>query len=81
MLLTRAVGAFERCPAAAIRLCREKLRYFDIFSTLAERLPFLAGRVINSEGRNLFSGYVYNVNSVDFDRNPALMERLRAKKQ
>jgi len=54
---------------------------FHIFSTLAERLPFLAGRVINSEGRYLFSGYVCNVNSVDFDRNPALMERLRAKKQ
>jgi molybdopterin converting factor small subunit len=42
----------------------------DVFSALAERLPVLAGRVINSESRSLFSGYACNLNGLDFVRNP-----------
>ena len=43
----------------------------DVFSALAQKLPVLAGRVINSEDRSLFSGYACNLNGLDFVRNPA----------
>ena len=43
----------------------------DVFSALAERLPVLAGRVINAESGSLLSGYACNLNGLDFIRNPA----------
>jgi molybdopterin-guanine dinucleotide biosynthesis protein A/molybdopterin converting factor small subunit len=43
----------------------------DVFSALAERLPVLAGRVINAESGALFNGYACNLNGLDFVRNPA----------
>ncbi|MGH7769397.1 MAG: NTP transferase domain-containing protein [Candidatus Binatia bacterium] len=43
----------------------------DVFSALAEKLPVLAGRVINAESGALFNGYACNVNGLDFVRNPA----------
>jgi molybdopterin converting factor small subunit len=42
----------------------------DVFSALAERLPVLAGRVINAESGGLSSGYACNLNGLDFVRNP-----------
>jgi len=41
----------------------------QIFSALAEKLPVLVGRVINSEG--LISGYTCNINGLDFVRAPS----------
>jgi molybdopterin converting factor small subunit len=41
-----------------------------VFSALAEQLPILVGRVINSDRNNLFSGYACNINGLDFVRNP-----------
>ena len=38
------------------------------FSALAEKLPMLVGRVINSEG--LIAGYSCNINGLDFVRTP-----------
>jgi molybdopterin-guanine dinucleotide biosynthesis protein A len=43
----------------------------DVFSALAEKLPVLAGRVINAESGGLLSGYACNLNGLDFVRNPA----------
>jgi len=43
----------------------------DVFSALAEKLPVLAGRVIDAASGGLFSGYACNVNGLDFVRNPA----------
>jgi len=42
----------------------------DVFSALAERLPVLAGRVIDAESGGLLSGYACNLNGLDFVRNP-----------
>jgi molybdenum cofactor guanylyltransferase len=41
----------------------------DVFSSLADKLPILVGRVINSEG--LISGYTCNINGLDFVRTPS----------
>jgi molybdenum cofactor guanylyltransferase len=41
----------------------------QIFSALAEKLPVLVDRVINSEG--LISGYTCNINGLDFVRAPS----------
>jgi molybdopterin-guanine dinucleotide biosynthesis protein A/molybdopterin converting factor small subunit len=43
----------------------------QVFSALAERLPILVGRVISSDGGNLFSGYACNVNGLEFVRSPS----------
>jgi molybdopterin converting factor small subunit len=43
----------------------------QVFSTLAERLPMLVGRVISSEKNRLASGCACNVNGLEFIRNPA----------
>jgi len=40
----------------------------EVFSALAEKLPALAGRVINSEG--LINGYTCNINGLNFVRSP-----------
>ena len=40
----------------------------QVFSALAEKLPVLVGRVINSEG--LITGYTCNVNGLNFVRAP-----------
>lgn len=40
-----------------------------VFSALAERIPVLSGRVINSDG--LISGYTCNINGLDFVRAPS----------
>ena len=50
---------------------RQEATLSDVFSALAERLPVLSGRVINSESASLFSGYACNLNGLDFVRNPA----------
>ena len=42
-----------------------------VFSALAERLPVLVGRVINSDGASLFNGYTCNINGLDFVRAPS----------
>jgi molybdopterin-guanine dinucleotide biosynthesis protein A/molybdopterin converting factor small subunit len=39
-----------------------------VFSALAEKLPVLVGRIINSDG--LISGYTCNINGLDFVRAP-----------
>jgi molybdopterin-guanine dinucleotide biosynthesis protein A/molybdopterin converting factor small subunit len=39
-----------------------------VFSALAEKLPVLTGRIINSDG--LISGYTCNINGMDFVRSP-----------
>ncbi len=49
---------------------RHEATLSDVFSALAERLPVLAGRVINPESASLFSGYACNLNGLDFVRNP-----------
>jgi len=41
----------------------------QVLSALAERLPVLVGRVINSEG--LIPGYTCNINGLDFVRTPS----------
>jgi molybdopterin-guanine dinucleotide biosynthesis protein A len=41
----------------------------QVFSALAEKLPALAGRVVN--GRGLISGYTCNINGRDFVRDPS----------
>jgi molybdenum cofactor guanylyltransferase len=41
----------------------------QVLSALAERLPVLLGRVINSDG--LISGYTCNINGLDFVRTPS----------
>ena len=41
----------------------------QVLSALAERLPVLVGRVVNSEG--LISGYTCNINGLDFVRTPS----------
>ena len=50
---------------------RQEATLSDVFSALVERLPVLSGRVINSDGGSLFSGYACNLNGLDFVRNPA----------
>ena len=40
-----------------------------VYSSLADKLPVLVGRVINSEG--LISGYACNINGLDFVRAPS----------
>jgi molybdopterin-guanine dinucleotide biosynthesis protein A len=40
----------------------------QVFSALADKLPVLVGRVINSDG--LVSGYTCNINGLDFVRTP-----------
>lgn len=42
-----------------------------VFSALAEQVPVLVGRVINSDGGSLFSGYTCNINGLDFVRAPS----------
>lgn len=42
-----------------------------VFSALAERVPVLVGRVINSDEGGLFSGYTCNINGLDFVRAPS----------
>jgi len=41
----------------------------QVFSALADKLPVLVGRVINSEG--LIAGYTCNINGLDFVRAPS----------
>jgi molybdopterin-guanine dinucleotide biosynthesis protein A len=41
----------------------------QVFSSLAEKLPMLVGRVINSEG--LIAGYTCNINGLEFVRTPS----------
>jgi molybdopterin converting factor small subunit len=41
----------------------------DVFSALAEKLPVLVGRIINSDG--LIAGYTCNINGLDFVRIPS----------
>jgi molybdopterin-guanine dinucleotide biosynthesis protein A len=41
----------------------------QVYSALAEKLPVLVGRVINSEG--LISGYTCNINGLNFVRDPS----------
>jgi molybdopterin-guanine dinucleotide biosynthesis protein A len=41
----------------------------DAFAALAEKLPALVGRVIDSDRRGLVSGYTCNVNGLDFVRD------------
>jgi molybdopterin converting factor small subunit len=41
----------------------------QVFSSLAERLPMLVGRVIDSEG--LIAGYTCNLNGLEFVRAPS----------
>jgi molybdenum cofactor guanylyltransferase len=41
----------------------------DVLAALAERLPVLAGRVINSSGGGLVSGYTCNINGLEFVRS------------
>ncbi|MGE5217945.1 MAG: NTP transferase domain-containing protein [Chloroflexota bacterium] len=43
----------------------------QVFSALADKLPVLVGRVINSEG--LINGYTCNVNGLHFVRTPGAM--------
>jgi molybdopterin-guanine dinucleotide biosynthesis protein A/molybdopterin converting factor small subunit len=43
----------------------------DVLAALAERLPVLAGRVIDAQKSALSSGYACNVNGLQFVRNPA----------
>ena len=40
----------------------------QVFSALAEKLPVLAGRIINDHG--LVSGYSCNINGMEFVRTP-----------
>lgn len=40
----------------------------DVFAALAEKLPMLVGRVIDSERRDLLSGYTVNINGREFVR-------------
>ena len=40
----------------------------QVFSALADKLPVLVGRVINSEG--LITGYACNINGLNFVRAP-----------
>lgn len=42
----------------------------DVFSALSERVPVLAGQVINADGTGLVEGYACNVNGLDFVRSP-----------
>jgi molybdopterin-guanine dinucleotide biosynthesis protein A len=42
----------------------------DVFSALSERVPILAGQVINEDGTGLVEGYACNVNGLDFVRSP-----------
>jgi molybdopterin-guanine dinucleotide biosynthesis protein A len=42
-----------------------------VFSALAEQVPVLVGRVINSDGGSLFGGYTCNINGLDFVRAPS----------
>lgn len=41
-----------------------------VLLALAERLPVLVGRVINTDRSTLFGGYACNINGLDFVRNP-----------
>jgi molybdopterin converting factor small subunit len=41
-----------------------------VFSALTEKLPVLAGRIINSDG--LISGYTCNINGIGFVRAPGV---------
>jgi len=41
----------------------------QVFAALAEKLPALAGRVLNSDG--LLNGYTCNINGLDFVRTPS----------
>jgi molybdopterin-guanine dinucleotide biosynthesis protein A/molybdopterin converting factor small subunit len=42
----------------------------DVLAALAERLPVLAGRIIDAQKNTLSSGYACNVNGLQFVRNP-----------
>ena len=42
----------------------------DVLAALAERLPVLAGRIIDARKNTLSSGYACNVNGLQFVRNP-----------
>ncbi len=48
----------------------EEATLAHVFSALAETLPVLVGRVINSDRSSLFTGYACNINGLDFVRNP-----------
>jgi molybdopterin-guanine dinucleotide biosynthesis protein A len=54
--------------AVSVSLPREAT-LSNVLSALAERLPVLVGRVINSDRSSLFSGYACNINGLDFVRN------------
>jgi molybdenum cofactor guanylyltransferase len=41
----------------------------EVLAALAERLPVLTGRVINSDGDGLVSGYTCNINGLEFTRS------------
>lgn len=43
----------------------------DVLATLADRLPALVGRVIDSDRRSLVDGYACNVNGLEFVRSMA----------
>jgi len=46
----------------------QEATHAQVFSALADKLPVLVGRVINSDG--LVSGYTCNLNGLDFVRTP-----------
>jgi molybdopterin converting factor small subunit len=41
----------------------------NVFQSLAEKLPALAGRVVNATGGGLRDGYACNVNGLEFVRD------------
>jgi molybdopterin-guanine dinucleotide biosynthesis protein A len=44
----------------------------DVFSSLAERLPILEGRVVDRENKTLAGGYACNINGLAFVRDSAI---------
>jgi hypothetical protein len=42
----------------------------NVYSAIADKLPTLVGRVVNSEG--LLAGYSCNINGLDFVRSPSV---------
>jgi len=49
----------------------EEATLAHVFFALAGRVPVLVGRVINTDGGSLFSGYTCNINGLDFVRAPS----------
>jgi molybdopterin converting factor small subunit len=42
----------------------------DLFSSLADELPVLVGKVVSADRRALLSGHACNINGRDFVRDP-----------